>query len=125
LPRKYQFSASLHHNEEFIDHLEVSSFKISIAGVSTRRTLPDPVSMIVTEELSEIEGGAIVPPKNTRASWLKSCLISKVTTEALGLGTAIASYVVTSKIGSKVRAFSVEASIRMSFVLVSMIGSSD
>jgi len=102
----------------------VSSFRISIAGVGTRGALFDPVSMIVTEVLSEVEGGALVPPKSIEASWVKSCLISEVTTGASGSGTVIDSCVSTSRTGSTVRAFSVEASTEISFESVSMIGSS-
>ena len=54
---------------------------MSITGVDTEGALPDPVSVIAIEILSEVEGGALVPPKNAGTSWVKSCLISEVTTE--------------------------------------------
>ena len=40
-----------------------NSFRVSIAGVSIERVLPDPVSTITTETLSKVKGGILVPPK--------------------------------------------------------------
>jgi len=53
-----------------------------MAGVGTGGTLPDQISTMVTEVLSEIKGGALVPLKSTGVRWVKSCLIFEVTTGA-------------------------------------------
>ena len=57
--------------------------------------LLDPISMTVIGVLLEVKGGALVPPKSTGASWIRSCLISEVTTGASGFGTVTNSCVAT------------------------------
>ena len=69
----------------------VSSSRMSIVGVGTRGTLLDPISTMVIEVLSKIKGCAVVPPRSTGASWVKSYFIFEVTTEASDVEVRIAS----------------------------------
>ena len=82
-PRKHQFNVILHRDEELLEHLRDYSSRMPIASVGTGRVLLDPVSMIAIETLSKVKGGTLVPPKTAGAGWVKSCLISEVTTRAL------------------------------------------
>ena len=96
---------------------------MSIAGDSTIEALPDPVFMIETVVLLEIEGGVLVPLKSTGASSVRSCLISDGTTGALGVGTVMASCVTISRTYFTTRVFYAGAWTELSSALVLVIGS--
>ena len=74
----------------------VSSSRMSIASVGTRRAFLDPVSIMVIEVHLETKDSALAPPKSKGANWVRSWFISKVTIGVSGVRVITASCVVAT-----------------------------
>ena len=97
---------------------------MSIAGDDTIEALPNPDSTIEMAVLLEVKGGALVPPKSTGVSSVRSYLISEVTIGALGVGIVVASHVTISRTDFTARVFSARAWTELSSALMLVIDSS-
>jgi len=97
LPGEYQFSVILHCGDELLDHLEGQFFQDVQNQCQHWRSTSWSSLYDRDRVLSETRVGALVLPKITRASWVRSYLISKVTTRASWSGAVIAYWVVTSR----------------------------
>ena len=82
LPGEYQFSVILHCGDELLDHLEGQFFQDVQNQCQHWRSTSWSSLYDRDRVLSETRVGALVLPKITRASWVRSYLISKVTTRA-------------------------------------------